>query len=126
MREGKIADDVVAGWLTELRTRPLYAGLSTGDPFAVMDPLALEVGGAVYARPALTLIDIGPRLVRNLTALTWPALPPLTHITHVVAWSSPTNGALIFSSPLPGQGVSLPAGGTWTLPARELYVGFPD
>lgn len=121
MRGGRIADWLAAEWLADFRGRPCWLGLASEDPEVVTDPLTVEVGGSVYRRPPIVWL-FSERLLRNRDPLTWLGLPVMTRIVALVGFDAPFNGRYVFTRLLPAP-IDLPAGGSYTVPARELFFG---
>lgn len=122
MRNGRISTDKLAEYVLDLASTPMWLGLSSQDPFAVDDPLAVEVVGSTYSRPVAGWTLVAPTLLRSNRVSRWSGLVPGTRVVAVVAWSEAFNGRPLVYMPLAAP-QDFPAGGTFQLPIGELYVG---
>lgn len=119
-RTGKISDDLASLWLDDLIASCTHVGLSSVDPFSVVDPLTTEPANGVYHRAAITWVKQA-RLARASNALVWPGLPAGAVITWYSGWDAYANGNLVFAAPSPV--LSFPDGGGFEVPALEFFFG---
>lgn len=120
---GGLADFVVLPWAESLRKTPMWLGLVTANPFLVTDPLVIEVAGtSAYRRPQASWSRSG-RVLTSTTPATWNGIPPLTTVLGIAGFSAPFNGELMAYMKLPDPGQDFPTGGSFTMPAGELWVG---
>lgn len=118
-RAGRVSDAIAADWLADLIVRSPYLALMTADPFTVVDPLTVEVGGA-YTRVAVSWLTV-LRLLRNSGALVWTGIPAGTTVVGVAGFDLAFNGVMSFYAPITPQ--TFPAGGGLTIDDQGLFVG---
>lgn len=122
MREGRIAPAKLGEWIQDLSVTEMWLGLGSASPFDVDDPLTVEIDGPVYRRPKASWQRAAPTLLRSGGLYRWTGLLPGTRVTGIIGWDGAYNGEPVIYCPLP-DALAFPAGGTYTLPAGELYVG---
>lgn len=121
MPYGRLAPDDVTELLDHWNARtPRWAALMFGDPFAVNDPLSVEVLGDAYRRPPFVLSRVD-KVLRNAAPLQWTVAPG-SSLHGVASFDAPFNGNPCHYTPLPAP-QDYPVGGTFILPAYELAIG---
>lgn len=118
-RAGRVSDVVASAWLADLAARSTHLALMTQDPYSVVDPLTVEVGGA-YSRVLVSWLT-SLRLLRNAGALVWSGIPSGTQVVAIAGFDAGFNGAMSFSAPIPAR--FWPNGGGLTIPAEDFFVG---
>ena len=121
MRSGRVSEDVALEWLTLFLSKPTWAGLVSSDPYAAVDPLALEVTGSVYARARMTWERTG-LLLRNAAPINWLGIPPMNQVAAIAGFDAAFNGRLRWAVYLP-KPRRFPGGGQFGIAKGELYLG---
>lgn len=118
-RAGRVSDVVAGEWLADLAARSTHLALMVQDPFSVVDPLTVEVGGA-YSRVMVSWLT-SLRLLRNQGLLAWSGIPAGTQVVAIAGFDAGFNGAMSFSAPITPR--FFPDGGGITIPAEDFFVG---
>lgn len=122
MPDGAWSDYQIEQWLDGIEAETLWMALFFDDPYAVADPLTVELTGGGYARQQMTLARPSARLLRVSNPLTWTGLSPGAQVLATGAFDAAANGNLrvrvLEETPLViGQA------GTLTIAANEYYLG---
>jgi hypothetical protein len=128
MDQGSFSISVIERWMDEVEDLDKQMALFSADPWAVADPVTVEVIGGTYARQDSLWLRTDVRAITLDAALVWRSLVPGTVVAAVGAFDDPFAGTLLFRSVLLDEAGnpaprSFPSGGTFTLAAGEYVVG---
>jgi hypothetical protein len=110
--------EFLSGWAA----KPRFAGLVSTDPALVSDPLTVEVLGDAYRRVLNVGFTLSSLLLRNSIQWQWFGLAAGTRVSGFAIWDSAFNGRVKAYAPLDAP-IDFPAGGNYSVPAGEVFIG---
>lgn len=127
--KGRFSKYQTSAWMDDLASRSLYMALFTQDPYAVTNPLSVElVGTSINRQPSEWKRTSSFSLELNNDVF-FAAIPPETSLVAIGAFDAPINGNLIFRDLIDaagngrGEPLYLPTGGTFGIAAGDMVIG---
>lgn len=118
---GRISTYQAGQWMSALAAQPLWFALAASDP-NIGDPLAAEIIGGSYVRPAADFALATVTVLEQLAAVKFTGIAPGTVIAAVMVMDSRFGGNMISSYVLAAP-VTLVDGGSWSFGAGDYVMG---
>lgn len=122
MAGGRFSPVLVGQWMDQVESMSIWIGLCFSDPFAVANPLTVEIQSGGYARVPTGWSRTSSNILTMSSEAVIRGLAPGDVVAAVTGWDSAYNGSMVFSDLLPTP-LSYPSGGTYLLPASEYVIG---
>lgn len=125
---GRFSKYQTARWMDTLASRTLYMALFTSDPYAVSNPLTVELLGTSITRQPSTWERTSPYSLELRNDIFFYAIPSETSIVAIGAFDAAINGNLIFRDLMSSDGkrsnpIYYATGGTYGIAVGEMVIG---
>ena len=125
---GRFSSYQTARWMDSMANRTLYLSLFTADPYAVSNPLTVELIGTSVVRQPTSWLRTSPYSIELEHDVYFRAIPPETSVVAIGAFDAEVNGNLLFRDLMSQNGVTAQpiyfgTGGSYGIAAGQMVVG---